>query len=124
MNFKQTQIWYNSKDVDLTESLTESFIFRLSEPKGVLKTSYLPQQIYVHSDTQINGSALDADLSNTDATTDAKLVTPILYGHHMIGLIGSKGVKFKGCCWDGAEYNLDKYDIHLRPVLKLLHQGW
>ena len=122
-NFKQTQIWYNSQEVDLTESLIESFIFRLNDPKGVLKTSYLPQQIYVQSDTHINGSAVDADRSNSDPTTDEKLVTPILYGHHMIGLIGSKGLKFKGCCWDGAEYNLDKYDIHLRPVLKL-HQGW
>ena len=35
----------------------------------------------------------------------------------MIGLIGSKGLKFKGCCWDGAEYNLDKYDIHLHMRL-------
>ena len=122
-NFKQTQIWNNSKEVDLTESFTESFIFRLSEPKGILKTSYLPQQIYVHSDTQINGSDIDDDNSNKDPITDEKLVTPILYGHHMIDLEGSKGLKFKGCCWDGAEYNLDKYDIHLRPVLKL-HQGW
>ena len=82
-----------------------------------MKTSYLPQQIYLHSESQNNGSAVGADISSNDRTTDERSVTPILYGHHMIDLEGSKILKFKGCCWDGAEYNLDKYDIHLRSVL-------
>ena len=109
--------------MDLSESLIESFSLRLQDPKGIVKTSYLPQQIYVHNETQNDGSVVGADISSNAQSTDEILVTPILYGHHMINLEGSKILKFKGCCWDGAEYNLDKYDIHLRSVL-WLRRGW
>ena len=108
--------------MDLSESLIESFTFRLQEPKGIVKTSYLPQQIYVNSDTKNNGSAVDGLISNNDPTMDHKSVSPILYGHHMFDLEGSNVLKFKGCCWDGAEYNLQEYNINLRSVL-WLHRG-
>ena len=109
--------------MELSESLIESFTLRLQQPKGIVKTSYLPQQIYLHSESQNNGSAVGADISSNDQSMDEKSVTPILYGHSMINLEGSENLKFKGCCWDGAEYNLDKYDIHLRSVL-WLRQVW
>ena len=88
----------------------------------MVKTSYLPQQIYVNSDTKNNGSVVDGLISNNDPTMDQKSVSPILYGHHMFDLEGSNVLKFKGCCWDGAEYNLQEYNINLRSVLRL-HQG-
>ena len=103
--------------MDLSGSLIQSFTLRLQQPKRMVKTSYLPQQIYLHSETQNDGSVIGADISSKAQSTDEISLTPILYGHHMVNLEGSKILKFKGCCWDGAEYNLDKYDIHLRSVL-------
>lgn len=103
--------------MDLSESLIQSFTLRFQQPERIVKTSYLPQQIYVHSETQNDGSVVGTDISSNAQSTDEISVTPVLYGHHMINLEGSENLKFKGCCWDGAEYNLDKYDIHLRSVL-------
>ena len=97
-NSIKTQIWSNSKTVDLSDRLVESFILSLNYPKGRMRTSYIPQEIY-------------ADDSDTGS------ITPFLYGHHMIDMERAEVLKFKGCCWDGEKFNLTKYDIIMRFCL-------